>query len=53
MSKKQLTKSDWDLISTVFASASALDIDVKHSDDGDFSLQQFSDVWDFVNNQGV
>ena len=53
MSQNQLTSNDWSLIQTVFASAAALDVDTKLDDDGDFSLSQFSQVWDKVNNQGV
>ena len=53
MSQNQLTSNDWSLIQTVFASAAALDVDTKLDDDGDFSLSQFSQVWDKVNNQGA
>ena len=53
MAQNQLTQDDWNLIQTVFASAAALDIDTRLDDDGDFTVEQFSNVWDKVINQGV
>ena len=53
MAQNQLTQDDWNLIQAVFASAAALDIDTKLDDDGDFTVEQFSNVWDKVINQGV
>jgi len=53
MTQQTLTQNDWSLIQTVFASAAALDVDTKLDDDGDFTLDQFSQVWDKVNSQGV
>jgi hypothetical protein len=53
MTQQTLTQNDWSLIQTVFASAAALDVDTKLDDDGDFTLDQFSNVWDKVNSQGV
>ena len=53
MSKNQLTQDDWNLINTVFSSAAALDVDTRLDDDGDFTLDQFSQVWDKVIAQGV
>ena len=48
MSKNQLTQDDWNLINTVFSSAAALDVDTRLDDDGDFTVDQFSQVWDKV-----
>ncbi len=53
MTLNQLTQDDWNLIQTVFSSAAALDIDTKLDNDGDFTVEQFSQVWDKVNAQGV
>ena len=53
MSKNQLTQDDWNLINTVFSSAAALDVDTRLDDDGDFTVDQFSQVWDKVIAQGV
>ena len=53
MSKNQLTQDDWNLINAVFSSAAALDVDTRLDDDGDFSVDQFSQVWDKVIAQGV
>ena len=53
MSQNQLTQDDWNLINTVFSSAAALDVDTRLDDDGDFSVDQFSQVWDKVIAQGV
>ncbi len=44
-----LTQDEANLLQTVFASAAALDIDEKLDSDGDFTLQQFSQLWDKVN----
>ena len=46
--KTQLTSDDLNLIQAVFASAAALDIDTKLEDDGDFTVEQFSQVWDKI-----
>ena len=51
--KTQLTSDDLNLIQAVFASASALGVDEKLSDDGDFTLEQFSQVWDKINTLEV
>ena len=53
MSQNQLTQDDWNLINTVFSSAAALDVDTRLDDDGDFTVEQFSQVWDKVIAQGV
>jgi len=53
MSQNQLTQDDWNLINTVFSSAAALDVDTRLDDDGDFTVDQFSQVWDKVIAQGV
>ena len=53
MTQNKLTQDDWNLINTVFSSAAALDVDEKLSDDGDFTLEQFSQVWDKVIAQGA
>ena len=53
MSKNQLTQDDWNLINAVFSSAAALDVDTRLDDDGDFTVEQFSQVWDKVIAQGV
>ena len=53
MSKNQLTQDDWNLINTVFSSAAALDVDTRLDDDGDFTVEQFSQVWDKVIAQGA
>ena len=47
-----LTKEDFDLINTVFSSATQLEIDEKHIDDGDFTQEQFQNVWSKVINHG-
>ena len=47
--KTQLTSDDLNLIQAVFASAAALDVDTKLEDDGDFTVEQFSQVWDKIN----
>ncbi len=44
-----LSPDEANLLQTVFASAAALDIDEKLDSDGDFTLQQFSQLWDKVN----
>ena len=46
--KTQLTSDDLNLIQAVFASAAALDVDTKLEDDGDFTVEQFSQVWDKI-----
>ena len=46
--KTQLTSDDLNLIQAVFASAAALDVDTKLDDDGDFTVEQFSQVWDKI-----
>ena len=51
--KTQLTSDDLNLIQAVFASAAALDIDTKLEDDGDFTVEQFSQVWDKINTLEV
>ena len=51
--KTQLTSDDLNLIQAVFASSAALDVDEKLSDDGDFTLEQFSQVWDKINTLEV
>ena len=48
MTQKTLTQDDWNLINTVFSSAAALDVDTRLDDDGDFTVDQFSQVWDKV-----
>ena len=48
MTQNKLTQDDWNLINTVFSSASALDVDIRLDDDGDFTVDQFSQVWDKV-----
>ena len=53
MSKNQLTQDDWNLINAVFSSAAALDVDTRLDDDGDFTVEQFSQVWDKVIAQGA
>ena len=51
--KTQLTSDDLNLIQAVFASAAALDVDTKLEDDGDFTVEQFSQVWDKINTLEV
>ena len=46
--KTQLTSDDLNLIQAVFASAAALDVDTKLDDDGDFTVEQFSQVCDKI-----
>ena len=53
MTQNKLTQDDWNLINTVFSSAAALDVDTRLDDDGDFTVDQFSQVWDKVIAQGV
>ena len=53
MTQNKLTQDDWNLINTVFSSAAALDVDTRLDDDGDFTVEQFSQVWDKVIAQGV
>ena len=53
MTQKTLTQDDWNLINTVFSSAAALDVDTRLDDDGDFTVDQFSQVWDKVIAQGA
>ena len=53
MTQNKLTSDDWNLINAVFSSAAALDVDTRLDDDGDFSVDQFSQVWDKVIAQGV
>ena len=53
MTQKTLTQDDWNLINTVFSSAAALDVDTRLDDDGDFTVEQFSQVWDKVIAQGA
>ena len=53
MTQNTLTQGDWNLINTVFSSAAALDVDTRLDDDGDFTVEQFSQVWDKVIAQGV
>ena len=53
MTQNTLTQGDWNLINTVFSSAAALDVDTRLDDDGDFTVDQFSQVWDKVIAQGV
>ena len=53
MTQKPLTQDDWNLINTVFSSAAALDVDTRLDDDGDFTVDQFSQVWDKVIAQGA
>ena len=53
MAQNKLTQDYWNLINTVFSSAAALDVDTRLDDDGDFSVDQFSQVWDKVIAQGV
>lgn len=48
MTQNKLTQDDWNLINTVFSSAAALDVDTRLDDDGDFTVDQFSQVWDKV-----
>lgn len=47
-----LTKEDFDLINTVFSSATQLEIDEKHINDGDFTQEQFQNVWSKVIDHG-
>ena len=44
----KLTKEDFDLINTVFSSATQLAIDEKHIEDGLFTQDQFDNVWNKV-----
>ena len=53
MTQNKLTQDDWNLINTVFSSAAALDVDTRLDDDGDFTVEQFSQVWDKVIAQGA
>ena len=53
MTQNKLTQDDWNLINTVFSSAAALDVDTRLDDDGDFTGEQFSQVWDTVIAQGA
>ena len=53
MAQNKLTQDDWNLINAVFSSAAALDVDTRLDDDGDFTVDQFSQVWDKVIAQGV
>ncbi len=53
MAQNKLTQDDWNLINAVFSSAAALDVDTRFDDDGDFTVDQFSQVWDKVIAQGV
>ena len=53
MAQNKLTQDDWNLINTVFSSAAALDVDTRLDDDGDFTVEQFSQVWDKVIAQGA
>ena len=53
MTQNKLTSDDWNLINAVFSSAAALDVDTRLDDDGDFTVEQFSQVWDKVIAQGV
>ena len=48
MAQNKLTQDDWNLINAVFSSAAALDVDTRLDDDGDFTVDQFSQVWDKV-----
>ena len=48
MTQNKLTQDDWNLINTVFSSAAASDVDTRLDDDGDFTVDQFSQVWDKV-----
>ena len=53
MTQNKLTSDDWNLINAVFSSAAALDVDTRLDDDGDFTVEQFSQVLDKVIAQGV
>ena len=53
MTNKTLTQQDFRIIQLVFSNAAALDVDTKLDDDGDFTVEQFSQVWDKVIAQGV
>jgi len=53
MTQNKLTQDDWNLINAVFSSAAALDVDTRFDDDGDFTVEQFSQVWDKVIAQGA
>ena len=53
MTQNKLTQDDCNLINTVFSSAAALDVDTRLDDDGDFTVEQFSQVWDKVIAQGA
>tara|TARA_Y100001970_G_scaffold94451_1_gene119024 strand:+ start:6228 stop:6395 length:168 start_codon:yes stop_codon:yes gene_type:complete len=46
--KTQLTSDDLNLIQAVFASAAALDVDTQLDENGDFTVEQFSQVWDKI-----
>jgi|TARA_B100001989_G_C24440343_1_gene413603 hypothetical protein len=52
MTNKTLTQQDFRIIQLVFSNAAALDIDTKLVDDGDFTYDQFSAVWDKVIDLG-
>ena len=52
MTNKTLTQQDFRIIQLVFSNAAALDVDTKLVDDGDFTYDQFSAVWDKVIDLG-